>query len=306
MLKLVRGPMAMQKIRPIEWIWEPLIPKNCISVIASRGGIGKSGFALWLADTLSEQGRNVLYVDAENTGPHIKQRYEDWNIKLTNVFFTMTSCDDDFETTSGPKTLVELDKLIEDCKPDLVILDSLTVFARGLDINRRDVMAHYLEEITKMASRRGTGILILAHTNKRQSNDDGITLDSIAGSGAITDLARSVMIMDEFGVDGGRILTQYKLNLAAKSDPLVFTMTPVGIVDVRFFDESNRNSGTKAERLRNLALDLLQKGEDKKSVREILKSEGAAPAEYGRAIDWAASKLGIVWDKPVKSSTPGE
>ena len=70
--------------------------------------------------------------------------------------------------------------------------------------------------------------------------------------------------------------------------------------------DSHRSTGTKAEKLRNLALELLQKGEDKKSVREYLKSEGAAPAEYGRAIDWAASKLGIVWDAPTKLSTSGE
>jgi len=302
---LTKGLIAMQKIKPVEWLWEPLIPKNCISVLASRGGVGKSGFALWIADQLSSEGKKILYIDAENTGFHIKQRVEDWNLSLDNIYFYMLECEDGSQTTGAPKTLQDLDKIIEECDPDLVIIDSLTVFARGLDINRRDVMAHYLEEITRMASRRSTGILILAHNNKKGS-EDSVSLDSISGSGAITDLARSVMVMEEFGPEGGRIINQFKLNLAAKSDPLTFCITSTGITDVKFLEESCRPSGTKAERLRIAALELLQHGLNKKEVRAELKTMGAAPLEYGRAIDWASNKLGIVWDGDIKIASQQE
>ena len=57
MLRLEKGKKAMENIKPLEWIWKPLIPRNCISILASRGGVGKSGFALWLANELSREGK---------------------------------------------------------------------------------------------------------------------------------------------------------------------------------------------------------------------------------------------------------
>lgn len=295
MKTLVTGLPAMSNIKPIEWLWEPLIPKNCISVLASRGGMGKSGFALWISAELGKSGYKILYLDAERTGFHIKQRVEDWNLDISNITFYLDSCEDGSTSTCAPGTLVEMAKIVEESKPDLVIIDSLTALSNGMDLNRREVVAHYMKELTRMASTNHTGILILAHNNKKTSDDIPL-LDSIAGSGAITDLARSAMVIDEFGTDGSRIITQVKINLAAKSEPLIFKITSTGIEDVRFLSESSRESGTKAEKYRNIALQLIQKGNNKKDVREVLKSEGASPAEYGRAIDWAANKLGIKWD----------
>ena len=70
-----------------------------------------------------------------------------------------------------------------------------------------------------------------------------------------------------------------------------------GIFDFSIFIRHNNiKYKSKAEKYRNIALQLIQKGNNKKDVREVLKSEGASPAEYGRAIDWAANKLGIKWD----------
>lgn len=305
MRHLVKGSLAMSEIKPLEWIWEPLIPKNCVSILASRGGIGKSGFTLWLSSELGKEGKRVLYLDAERTGFHIKQRVEDWSLDISNITFCMEDLEDGSKTTCSPTTIVEIAKLVEESRPDLVVIDSLTALSQGMDFNRREVVAHFMKDVTKVASMYNTGILLLAHNNKK-SSDESPLLDAISGSGAITDLSRSVMVIEEFGTDGSRIINQVKINLSAKSDPLIFRITSTGIRDVRFMSDSHRSTGTKAEKLRNLALELLQKGEDKKSVREYLKSEGAAPAEYGRAIDWAASKLGIVWDAPTKLSTSGE
>lgn len=295
MKTLIKGFLAMSEIKPIEWLWEPLLPKNCISILASRGGVGKSGFALWLACQLGAEGKSILYLDAERTGFHIKQRVEDWNLDISNVTFYMDSCDDGGATTCAPATLVEMAQLVKESRPDLVIIDSLTALSHGMDLNRREVVAQYMKELTKIATIYNTGILLLAHTNKKSSDDIPI-LDSISGSGAITDLARSAMVMDEFNADGTRIINQVKINLTAKSEPLLFKITPTGIEDIRFMSDSSRPSGTKAERLRIAALALLEQGLNKKDVRAHLKDAGGSLTECSRAIDWASSKLGIVWD----------
>jgi len=296
MIYLVDGVIAMQNINPLEWIWEPLIPRNCVSILASRGGVGKSGFALWLANLLAGEGKRILYVDAERCGCHIKQRTEDWTLdNLSKIIFTVENLEDGSSQTAAPSTLVELHQIVKDCLPDLVILDSLTVFARSLDTNRRDHMAQYLEELTKICIECNSGILLLAHTKKKQQGEDTLTLDSVAGSGAITDLARSVMLMDFASDADGRIITQLKFNLTAKSKPLMFKITNTGIHDVKFQDAREGNTGTKADRFRLLATKCLSEGMSKKDARQILKEDGASPAEYGRALDWASSQLHIEW-----------
>lgn len=305
MIKLAKGVEAMSKIKPLEWIWKPLIPRNCVSILASRGGVGKSGFALWLANDLAGKGKNILYVDAERCGFHIKQRVEDWKLEhIDKIIFTISDLSDGSSQTSAPDTITELGTVIKQCNPppDLVILDSLTIFARKMDSNRREVMAGYLEEMTKIAVENSTGILLLAHTKKRQSTDDSINLDSVAGSGAITDLVRSVMIMDYDMTENGRIITQHKLNLAAKAKPLTFKISSKGLIDFSFMEDSTRSTGTRADKFRLIAITLLKEGKEKKVVREALKKEGAVPIEYGRAIDWASHQLGISWKGDTKNN----
>jgi len=306
MIRLAKGVEAMKNIKPLEWIWEPLIPRSSVSILASRGGVGKSGFALWLADKLAGKGKNILYIDAERCGYHIKQRSEDWALKhLDKIMFTISDLADGSSQTAAPNTLIELYNIIKECdpSPDLVILDSLTIFARGLDTNRRDIMATYFEEMTKIAVECDTGILMLAHTKKRQSPDDALNLDSVAGSGAITDLVRSVMIMDFDAGENGRIITQQKLNLTAKAKPLTFKITATGIIDVSFMENLSRSTGTKADNFRTIAITLLKDGYSKKEVRSSLKLEGATPVEYGRAIDWASEKLKIKWDNDIRQDS---
>lgn len=292
----------MENIKPLEWVWKPLIPRNCVSILASRGGVGKSGFALWLANELSREGKTVLYVDAERCGYHIKQRINDWNLdSWKEILFLISDLCDGSVQTAAPSTIVELYEFIKKCSPDLVILDSLTIFARGLDSNRRDVMAMYFEELTKAAVECNTGILILAHTKKKQNNEDQLSLDSIAGSGAITDLARSVMLMDFGSKPDDRIVSQLKINLVAKSQPLKFTMTSTGITNVCFVDEPIIKTGTEAERFRRIAVECIEQGMSLKDTRAILKKEGCmTSSESGRAIKWACDTLNVSVDKNEK------
>ena len=167
-------------------------------------------------------------------------------------------------------------------------------------------MAVYFEELTKTAVECNTGILILAHTKKKQEKDESINLDSVAGSGAITDLARSVLLMDFGTNEEERIISQLKINLTAKAKPLLFKITSTGITDVHFTEEISRSSETKAEKLRLIAFDLLQKNVGIKEVRAVLKRNNAAPSEYGRAIEWASEKLSITWNKDTQEITEKE
>jgi len=302
MYYLSDGVTVMKAIKPLEWIWEPLIPRSCVSVLASRGGVGKTGFALWLANFLAGQGKKVIFFDAERVGFHHKDRASKWNMEHLDKIQFVLNTEDDLPTTTSPETIVEMYDLVREYSPDLVIIDSFTSLSKTFDSNRRDHVAQFYAELSKISVGCDTGILLLAHNKKKQTGDDGsITLDSISGSGAITDLSRSVMTMDfdKNNRPNGRIITQTKFNLTAKSKPLTFKITDEGIVDVQFLELDEytiRPTESKADKFRSIAVKGLKEGMSKKATRQLLKDNFATPVECGRALDWAASKLNIEWE----------
>ena len=297
----------MEKIGEIEWLWEPLVPKNYITILASRGGVGKSGFSLWLADKLAGEGKTIVLFDAERSGSLIRKRCYEWDLpnwkklKLVGKREPISGTID----TGSPVDFGKIQLLIKDVNPDLLILDSLTILARGVKITDRSQAADYFEKLQEIAAVYKTGILLLAHINKKQAMENCITSDSIAGSAAVSDLARSVLLLeeDEEGSDR-RIITQAKLNLAAKSPPFKFRITERGIMDAGFVvenvkqkpPETFRNDGSKIGKLKTMAYDLLAKGMNKKEARQILKDAGAVNAEYLNALKWASEKLNIKWE----------
>jgi predicted ATP-dependent serine protease len=297
----------MEKIGDIEWLWEPLVPKNYITILASRGGVGKSGFSLWLADKLAGEGKTILIFDAERSGSLIRKRCYEWDLpnwkklKLVGNREPISGMID----TGSPTDVYKIQLLIKDVKPDLIILDSLTVIARLIELQERNRAATYFEQLQETASVYKTGILLLAHVNKKQNMESSLSLDSIAGSAAVSDLARSVLLLDEDGEGSDRrIITQAKLNLAAKSPPFKFRITERGIIETGFVaeeikqkpPETFREDGTRLGKFRVMAYDLLAKGMNKKEARQILKDIGAENREHLEALKWASEKLNIKWE----------
>ena len=301
MYRLIKGTELMKKIKPLEWIWEPFIPRSCVSLLASRGGVGKSGFALWLADKLAGEGRKVIYFDVEKVGFHVKDRTDNWNLQHLDKIIFVENTTDASPTTTSPDNVTGIYELVREESPDLIIIDSFTALAKKYDANRRETVAQIYSDLSTIYIGCNTAILLLAHEKKRQSGDSNdITLDSIAGSGAITDLARSVMTMnfDKSCQPNGRIIHQTKVNLTAKFNPLTFKITDKGITDVKFLDlptPSSRASGTKADKFKALALEALEDNLSKKDARQLLKENLASPVEAARALDWASKELKVEW-----------
>jgi len=299
--KVFKGKELMETIKPLRWIWEPLIPRAFITVLASRGGVGKTGFSLWLANKLKSEGMEVLYVDYESCGPHHKQRRSDWNLPyLDDIYFYGED-----GQTCGVKDENELEMIVNQVRPDLIILDSLTSLLNGRNVDSRQEMAKLQQRLTNIAVKNDCGILELAHNRKKQMQDLDINTDSVAGSAGITDMARSVLMMD-FG-DGSdkreRIIRQKKSNFAAASQDLKMIFDSDGIHEVSFVPNREnmitifQQSGSKADKFRAVAEREILNGKTKRSVTAHLKeNEGATPTEASRAIQDVCIKLGFKWE----------
>jgi len=290
-----KGIDLMKNDRKLEWIWKNVIPKAYITLLASRGGVGKSGFALYLCDHLVGEGYKVVYVDAERCGSHIKDRMLEWKLKNAGeICFTGVMQEDGYFETCAPNNLSELGVDLMAESPDFIVIDSLTSIAKNYDINSRPTMAIFYDTLSKVCSKTNAAILLLCHTRKTPAGIDAeLNLDSIAGSGAITDLARSVLLMDygSTGITGPeRVLHHVKANCSAKAKDIVFQLTSTGVTEVKDGVESPViKSGTKIADLKALALVLAREGKTKKEISSQLKLAYANPNEVSKVYDWLNS-----------------
>jgi predicted ATP-dependent serine protease len=297
-----------EEIEDVKFLIDPIIPVGYITLLAARGGVGKSAYALYLSNKLIQEGKKVLYFDGESTASIFKKRCVDWNLSNWKDILTVRLKDRKIPAgTYCPTLIPKIDSVIEMCNPDLVVIDSLTSLARAKNLNEKKDVSNIFLDLNSVASRNNTAILLLAHTKKKQNQDEFITLDSIAGSGTITDFSRSVLLMEnEFNSDI-RTITQVKNNISKCAAPFTFMLEETGIgeketislsEDTSHKEPEVRSKETKIGRIKRITLDLLQRDIDIKEIRRFLKTEECAfDAEIKTAIDWASKELNISWRK---------
>jgi len=186
LLVLKKGSELLCLDIQVEWIVEKLIPKQSITLLHGRGGIGKTWLSLILAHVVSKglpfMGLDtiqcpVVYVDYENSFPVLVERVK--KIKAEDVLFWHNA-----NEIRPPKIDTSEWQLYKSLPVGLLIYDTLRA-AQMKDENDSKQMA---EVMTRLKELRDIGftILLLHHTPK--GNDQ-----TYKGSTAILDLADHVL-----------------------------------------------------------------------------------------------------------------
>jgi hypothetical protein len=138
-------------------------------MLAGREGQGKSMLALALAAAIGhgasvagvdcEPGR-VLYVDAENGEREAHRRVHGLGVKPGTLVYV------EADGFSLKLHLYELEALVDEHKPDVLILDSLRSLAPGLDENDSMPVEAALRPIVRLTQARGISTLLLHHAGK--------------------------------------------------------------------------------------------------------------------------------------------
>ena len=168
-MQVLREKMAMtaeraKRIESAEFIYEKIITKGLITVIAAPPNGGKTTIAMHMATVMAANGFQVFYIDYDSSGIHIGEYF-----KLThhaNIEY-WTEIDSDLDAQSLVNQLVEASKN-EGNQPDCVyIFDTLKKFTNLMN------KAKVAEFMSKMRSltRNGATVILLAHTNKRPEMD---------------------------------------------------------------------------------------------------------------------------------------
>jgi DNA repair protein RadA/Sms len=190
-----------------------IVPGSLV-LIGGDPGIGKSTLLAQVADKLSANVANVLYVSGEESERQIKMRGERLGLEATNLYLL-------------PETMLEniLDE-IERNRPDAVIVDSIqTVFsskiesAPGSVSQVREVAGQFL----MLAKTYNIPVFLIGHVTKE---------GSIAGPKALEHIVDTVLYFEGERHHNHRIVRAVKNRFGAANELGVFEMMGTGLVGV--------------------------------------------------------------------------
>ena len=214
-------PFADVKIRRQLWLWADRIPMDTLTVLAGRGGEGKSTFALHLAARLTRgelEGehygtpRNVLVWESEDDpGAVVAPRLMAAGADMGRVFNMphMTEAGTP-RAPRFPDDVGALERAIRAQDAALVILSPVLSTVAG-NQHRADEVRRTFDPLARVAQDTGAVILGIAHLRK----GGGAGGDMLSGSHAIRDTVRSLFLLATDEDSGAKIITQEKNNYAA-------------------------------------------------------------------------------------------
>lgn len=284
--------VAMERELKVEWVWEPRLPRGYVTLLGARGGTGKSGFALWLSNEIAAKGKNILYVDAENTLKHMAERAKNWKLAYYEriKFFGEEDAYQNLE--SGFPGFAEISKIVRDNSYDMIVIDSLTAIAHTSNLKEERDASFLMKELRDLARIANSALLLLCHTKKPILLADSlITADDIAGSHALVDMARSVLLMTKEDKDPAlKCIRHGKYNFSAPALDLWFRMDEYGVSELREVEpEANAQiieAGTKSAVFNDCALAAAREGCTKREIRKRVKQLGATEVEATRTIQY--------------------
>ncbi|MDJ0924795.1 MAG: AAA family ATPase [Acidimicrobiia bacterium] len=222
--RILTIPASAIPPRAVEWVWDDRIPAGGITLLAGKGGLGKSTLALHLAAQLSRgtlpgrhQGRPavVLYATAEDAWSQVMvPRLMAARADLARV--RSVALDESVagfvDTISLPEDLDSLADVVQELDACLLVVDPLVAFVSDkVDSHRDHQIRRALGPLHKLAETHDLAVIGVVHLNKRESR---AAADRILGSVGFYNTARSALLLTE--ASGGsdfRLLTNPKANL---------------------------------------------------------------------------------------------
>jgi len=225
-----------------EWLVPMYIPKGCITLLCSDGGIGKT--TLW-CDTLAAftTGRTTIFDKALDipfqTGIKRSVMYfskEDPTEEVLKAKLREAGADQDRIKCFGLDDerlrkiwygSLLLERLIEKYKPDVVVFDTLQAFLpSGVDMAKRKDMRDALDPLNELGAKYGTTFLMVMHTNKSSLSGR----QRMADSSDIWDLGRSALMAGRTKDEDVMYLSHEKSNYGRLQKTILFSVTDEGIV----------------------------------------------------------------------------
>jgi AAA domain len=215
--------------RPLEWLWEPLIPRRKVTLLVGDQEKGKSYFALDLAARLSRGGgippggrlgdgaaSSLILAGDDELDDTLYLRLDRMGASLHRIY-TLTATGPKHNLDGLPQislansveSLNVAARRIGDCR--LIVIDPITAFLEGMGTNSHAQVRRLLQRLTLLAKVHNAAVLVITH-NRKEGADS--VLHRAIGSLAFTVAARVVLtLVDDPAVVDRKLLLPAKMNL---------------------------------------------------------------------------------------------
>lgn len=309
-----------------EWLIQGYIPKGCVTLLCSDGGIGKT--SIW-CDTLAAltTGRTTLFDKAVDnpfqTGTCREVMYfskEDPTEEILKWKFESAEGDqskvrcfglDDVRINKIWYGSLLLEKLIEKYKPDICVFDTLQAFLpEGTDMAKRKDMRDALDPLNQMGAKYGTTFLMIMHTNKSANSGR----QRMADSSDIWDLGRSALMCGRTKNKDVCYMSHEKCNYGRLQKTILFSVNDDGVRfegtsakrDAEYIAEGatlSMHESPKQDEAKEFILNLLNNTDGGKiEINELISSSIAAGISKHVLEDARAS---LVKDKIIERKSYG-
>jgi len=201
-----------------EWLWDRRIPTGVVSLMAGRGGAGKTALACWLmaqltrgllpGDRLDHPSDVVLIGVEDDRSTVLVPRLVVAGADLARVHFIDASAGLlDITKDAGP-----LWELLSPLDVALVVVDPLDSFMGSTDSHRKSETQGAIGHLAQVAQSLRCGVLGIAHLNKGGSPN---VVDRVVGSVGFSTAVRSLIVVGESPSEPGvRVAAVAKANMA--------------------------------------------------------------------------------------------
>lgn len=266
---MVAHAASALKTKAVRWLWTGRIPLGELSVLAGDPGLGKSLLSIYLVAQATNgsfgKPHNTLLLTAEDSPEHtVGPRLQAAGANLARVRFAVVERGGIESPVVLPTDVPLLREIVQEQRPQLVVVDPLSAHLSGsIDSWKDPEVRRALEPLHGLARESGAAVLVVAHLNKRQSEDP---LQRLGGSIGIPAAARSVLLLgrdpaDPEGEQGSRrVLAHVKSNLSRLAPSLAFEVEDVNL---------DSSSGDELETAR-----IVERGESRFTGQELLATTG--------------------------------
>lgn len=223
------------ELEDVEWLWFPYFPKSKISFIAGDPGCGKSFLAVLLASIISNgeklplsnenapQGLVIIQNAEDGAGDTIKKRLI--HLNANEEFVNLIDLKEEFKDTRPIllSDIRELDELMEEYHPILLIFDPIQAFLGDIDMNSANKVRNLLCPIGNLAEKHNCAIIFVVHQNKGLKG--GNQIYRMLGSIDFAGIARSIVTIERNGKSNETLFINSKNNLAARGKTLAFRLS---------------------------------------------------------------------------------
>lgn len=206
--KLILTGHDLLDLPEIEWLWPGYIPLGLPTAVIGQAGSGKSAFVQDLAFRLSAKSEwpdgtpiisksKTLWIDAEGAKPILAERVRNWGMPPDD-FILPFQADIYADFTLSDRTNKQIEKILKEEKPLLVVLDSLTGI-HNVDEKDAQKIKLVMDPLKFWASHYQCAVVLVHHSNKKNPLDKAfdLTIDRLRGSSHIAAAVRSVIAIDQ-------------------------------------------------------------------------------------------------------------